>query len=44
MKALVYHGPGHKDWEEVPMPALIDDTDAIVRVGTVESVEAEGTH
>jgi alcohol dehydrogenase len=34
MKALVYHGPGSKSWEEVPDPAIIDDTDAIVRVDT----------
>jgi alcohol dehydrogenase len=32
MKALVYHGPGDKQWEEVQQPTLIDDTDAIVRV------------
>jgi alcohol dehydrogenase len=32
MKALVYHGPGHKAWEEVDKPGLRDDTDAIVRV------------
>jgi len=32
MHALVYHGPGRKAWEEVPKPALLDDTDAIVRV------------
>ncbi len=32
MKALVYHGPGEKAWEEVPEPAIVDDTDAIVRV------------
>jgi alcohol dehydrogenase len=32
MKALVYHGPGIKAWEEVPEPKLVDDTDAIVRV------------
>jgi alcohol dehydrogenase len=35
MKALVYHGPGSKAWEEVPTPVLIDDTDAIVRVDAV---------
>lgn len=35
MRALVYHGPGHKAWEEVPMPVIIDDTDAIVRVDAV---------
>jgi alcohol dehydrogenase len=32
MHAVVYHGPGQKAWEEVPMPVVIDDTDAIVRV------------
>ena len=32
MKALVYHGPGNKAWEEVPDPVVIDGTDAIVRV------------
>jgi alcohol dehydrogenase len=35
VKAIVYHGPGEKQWEEVPDPQLIDDTDAIVRVDTV---------
>jgi len=33
MRALVYHGPGRKAWEEVPMPTLQADTDAVVRVG-----------
>jgi alcohol dehydrogenase len=32
MKALVYHGPGAKAWEDVPRPELAADTDAIVRV------------
>lgn len=32
MRALVYRGPGLKAWEEMSKPALIDDTDAIVRV------------
>jgi alcohol dehydrogenase len=32
MKALVYHGPNNKAWEEVPKPTLQTDTDAIVRV------------
>ncbi len=35
MKAMVYHGPGNKAWEEVPKPVIIDDTDAIVRVDAV---------
>jgi alcohol dehydrogenase len=34
MKALVFHGPGEKAWEDVPRPRLVDDTDAIVRVDT----------
>ncbi len=34
MKALVYHGPGAKAWEDVPVPTLGADTDAIVRVET----------
>ena len=32
MKALVYHGPGQRSWEDVPDPVIIDPTDAIVRV------------
>ncbi len=35
MKALVYHGPGQKAWEDVPKPTLASDTDAIVRVDAV---------
>ncbi len=34
MKALVYHGPGTKAWEEVPDPTLQATTDVIVRVDT----------
>jgi alcohol dehydrogenase len=32
MRALVYHGPGHKAWQEAPEPEITDDADAIVRV------------
>ncbi len=32
MKALVYHGPGKKAWEDKPKPALKEPTDAIVKV------------
>ena len=32
MRALVYHGPGQKAWEEVPDPEILDDGDIIVRV------------
>ena len=35
MKALVYHGPGQKAWEEVPDPVVEADTDAVVRVDAV---------
>ncbi len=35
MRALVYHGPGKKSWDEVPDPVLVADTDAIVRVDAV---------
>ena len=34
MKALVYHGPGNKAWEDVPDPVIVDPTDVIVRVDT----------
>ncbi len=34
MKALVYHGPGTKAWEEVPDPEIQKPTDAIVQVDT----------
>jgi len=35
MKALVYHGPGRKAWEDAPKPTILADTDAIVRVDAV---------
>jgi alcohol dehydrogenase len=35
MKALVFHGPGQKAWEDVPEPTIVSDTDAIVRVDAV---------
>jgi alcohol dehydrogenase len=34
MKALVYHGPGRKAWEEVPDARVQDPTDVVVRVDT----------
>jgi len=34
MKALVYHGPGDKSWDEMPDPTLVAPTDAIVQVDT----------
>ena len=32
MKALVYHGPGKKSWEEKPKPIIREQTDAIVKI------------
>ena len=32
MKALVYHGPGQRAWEDVPDPTIQEPTDAIVRI------------
>jgi len=32
MKALVYHAPGKKAWEEKPKPSLKETTDAIVKI------------
>ena len=32
MKALVYHGPGQRAWEDKPRPRIEQPTDAIVRI------------
>ena len=32
MKALVYHGPGQKNWEDVSDPKIQEPTDAVVRI------------
>ena len=32
MKALVFHGPGQRSWDRVPDPAIVEPTDAIVRI------------
>src|SRR5271170_6102923 len=32
MKALVYHGPGKKLWEEKPKPVIKEPTDAVVKI------------
>lgn len=34
MKALVYHGPGERAWEDKPRPAIQDPSDVIVRITT----------
>ncbi len=35
MKALVYHGPGRRSWEDVAEPVIQDPEDAVVRVDAV---------
>ena len=32
MKALVYHGPGKKTWEEKPKPLLLEPSDALIKI------------
>jgi len=32
MKALVYHGPGERGWDNVDDPTILEPTDAIVRI------------
>jgi alcohol dehydrogenase len=32
MKALTYHGPGKKIWEEKPKPIIIETTDALIKI------------
>lgn len=32
MKALVYHGPRKKSWEEKPMSSILKPTDAVVKI------------
>jgi alcohol dehydrogenase len=34
MKALVYHGPGQRAWEEKPTPRIREAGDAIIRITT----------
>ena len=34
MKALVYHGPGQRSWEDKAVPVIQDGGDAIVRITT----------
>ena len=35
MKALVYHGPGRRAWQDEPDATIHDSTDALVRVDAV---------
>ena len=34
MKALVFHGPGKKAWEDIADATILQPTDAVVRVET----------
>jgi alcohol dehydrogenase len=34
MKALVFHGPGRRAWEDRPRPVIQEATDAVVRITT----------
>jgi alcohol dehydrogenase len=34
MRALVYDGPGRREWREVPDARIVDDTDAIIGIDT----------
>ena len=34
MRALVYHGPGRRSWEEKLRPTILDAADAVVRITT----------
>ena len=47
MRALVYHGPGRKSWDEVPDPGITEDPLAVIkdltgRLGADVSIEAVG--
>jgi alcohol dehydrogenase len=35
MRALVFHGPGAKSWDEIPDPKIEDDLDVLVEVDAV---------
>src|SRR6202044_2542565 len=32
MKALIYHGPGKKSWEQTGKPVIKETTDAVVKI------------
>jgi alcohol dehydrogenase len=34
MKALVYHGPGERDWDTIADPTILEPTDAVVGIDT----------
>ena len=44
MKALVYHGPGKRAWEEKPRPEIREPTDAIVRITDDDDLRHRPAH
>ncbi|MCL2489218.1 MAG: alcohol dehydrogenase catalytic domain-containing protein, partial [Propionibacteriaceae bacterium] len=34
MKAMVYHGPNQKSWDDVADPSIIEPTDVIIQIDT----------
>ena len=44
MKALVYHGPGQRSWDEVPDPVIVDPTDAVVRIDSLHDLRYRSAH
>src|SRR5688572_15751079 len=34
MRALTFHGPGRRSWDEKPVPRILKPTDAVVRMTT----------
>jgi alcohol dehydrogenase len=43
MKALVYHGPGKRAWEDTPRPTIQDASDVIVRI-TISTICGTDLH
>ena len=43
MKALVYHGPGERGWDDVPDPSIIDATDIADTAQTLEIDDTQVT-
>ena len=44
MRAIVYHGPGRRAFEEVPDPEITDDADVIVRVDATTDLRHRPAH
>ena len=39
MKALVYHGPGKRSWDEKPKPKVKAATEQLVKLGVGRRIE-----